>query len=146
MNKVIGLKLTDKDKKLSKQIEDSGLSNSELIRKALDRYFKSVNSVNPPVNQNQQEKTKQKVNLVNHTVNQNLQEKQEKTVNQVNQPVNHKIQISENYELMEYLKRDNEWLKDRIEHFEHNQDHLLAMIAKPDVKAKKETSISLYRM
>jgi len=84
MNKVIGLKLTDKDKKLSKQIEDSGLSNSELIRKALDRYFKSVNSVNPPVNQNQQEKTKQKVNLVNHTVNQNLQEKQEKTVNQVN--------------------------------------------------------------
>ena len=139
MNKVIGLKLTDKDKKLIKQIEDSGLSNSELIRKALDQYFK-------PVNHFQQEKTNQKVKEVNHTVNQNLQEKQEKTVNQVNQQVNHKIQISENYELMEYLKRDNEWLKDRIEHFEHTQDHILAKAAKPDGKAKKETSISLYRM
>ena len=47
---------------------------------------------------------------------------------------------------MEYLKRDNEWLKDRIEHFEHTQDHILAKVAKPDGKAKKETSISLYRM
>ena len=35
MSKVIGLKLTDKDKELIKQIEYSGLSNSELIRKAL---------------------------------------------------------------------------------------------------------------
>ena len=127
MNKVIGLKLTDKDKKLIKQIEDSGLSNSELIRKAMDQYFKSINSVNPPVNQIQQEK-------------------QEKTVNQVNQSVNHKIQISENYELMEYLKRDNEWLKERIEHFEHTQDHIFAKVVKPDGKAKKETLISLYRM
>jgi hypothetical protein len=39
MNKVIGLKLTDKDKKLSKQIEDSGLSNSELIR----NHYKNIN-------------------------------------------------------------------------------------------------------
>jgi transcriptional regulator with PAS, ATPase and Fis domain len=139
MNKVIGLKLTDKDKKLIKQIEDSGLSNSELIRKALDQYFKLVNSVNPPVNHEYQEKNNQKVNLVNHTVNQKLQEKKEKTVNR-------KIQISENYELMEYLKRDNEWLKDRIEHFEHTQDHILAKVEKLDAKAKKETAISLYRM
>ena len=132
MNKVIGLKLTDKDKKLIKQIEDSGLSNSELIRKALNHYFKSVNQI-------QHEKYNQKVNLVNHTVNNNIQEIQEKTVNSVN----HKIQISDNYELMEYLKRDNEWLKGRIEHFEHVQDHILA---KADGKAKKETAISLYRM
>lgn len=143
MNKVIGLKLTDKDKKLIKQIEDSGLSNSDLIRKALDQYFKLVNSVNPLVNHDLHEKNNQKVNLVNHTVNQKRQEEKEKTVNQVNQSVNHKIQISENYELMEYLKRDNEWLKDRIEHFEHTQEHILA---KPDAKAKKETAISLYRM
>lgn len=62
MNKVIGLKLTDKDKKLTRQIEDSGLSNSELIRKARDHYFKSVNSVNQLVNHNQQEKHDKEVN------------------------------------------------------------------------------------
>jgi len=146
MSKVIGLKLTDKDKELTKQIENSGLSNSELIRKALDHYLKSVNSVNQPVNQIQQKNVKQKVNQVNQTVNHNQQENQEKTVNQVNQKVNHEIQVIENYELLRHYKEEIDWLRDRVEYFEHTQEHILAKVAKPDVKAKKETAISFYRM
>ena len=138
MNKVIGLKLTDKDKKLINQIEDSKLSNSQLLRKALEHYFKTVNSVNQKVNQNQQEKNKQKVNLVNQKVNHVQQEKQEKLVNQVNP-----VQIIENHELIEYLKRNEEWLKNRIEHFEEIQSK---MIDKIEIKPKKETELSWFRM
>jgi len=137
MTKVIGLKLPDKDKNLIKQIEDSGLSNSELLRKALKYYFEAVNQ---PVNQKQQERNTQKINKVNHT----QQEKEEKTVNQVNQLVNHKVQVTENYELMEYLKRDHEWLKDRIEHFENTQDLILAKLEIKPVKDK--SSVSWVRM
>jgi len=132
MSKVIGLKLTDKDKKLIRHIEDSGLSHSELLRKALNHYFEAVNH-------DHKEKKSQKVN---QTVNHNQREKQEKPVNQVNQKVNH-VQVTENHELIEYLKRDNEWLKDRIEHFENTQDKIFTKI---DVKPKKETSMSWVRM
>ena len=137
MGITLSLKLTDTDKrKVDRFLQKQGLTPSELLRKALWRYINEVNL-------NQQENENQKVNLVDQKVNLSQQENAEE---KVDHEVNHKIQISENYELMEYLKRDNEWLKDRIEHFEHNQDHILAKVAKPDAKAKKETPISLYRM
>jgi len=129
MSKVIGLKLTNNDKKLIKQIEDSGLSNSEIIRKALDHYLKSVNSVNQPVNHFQQEKVKQKVNLVN-------------------QKVNHEIQVIENYELLRHYKEEVDWLRNRVEYFEgFCKDLRHDMSSKIDTKkTKKETAISFYRM
>ena len=164
MNKVIGLKLTDTDKELIKQIENSGLSNSELLRKALKHYFEMVNQ---SVNHKYKEKTLHEVNQVNQTVNHSQQENvkandlqnrknalqndlqndlhntQKKNIQKVNH-VNPNIQIIENYEFMEYLKRDNEWLKGRIEHFEHIQDKIFAKI---DMKVKKETEkITRYRM
>lgn len=137
MNKVVGLKLTDKDKKLIKQIEDSGLSNSELLRKTLEHYFKTVNSVN----QIQQEKDKQKVNQVNQTVNHDQQEKQEKTVNQVNQKVN-PVQIIENYELLRHYKEEIDWLRNRVEYFEGFYKSLQQDIPSK-IDAKK---ISWFRM
>ncbi len=95
---------------------------TDVIQKALELYLQNPKKCNTSHKEN-----------VNTECN---------TVNQVGQ-VKPSVQIVENHELMEYLKRDNEWLKDRIEHFEQNQDHI---IAKVDAKAKKETSISLYRM
>lgn len=137
MSKVIGLKLTDKDKELTEQIEDSGLSNSELIRKALDHYF---NSVNRSVNHSQQEKVKQKVNQVNQTVNHNQQENHDKKVNP-------QIQVIENYELLRHYKEEIDWLRDRVEYFEGSCKDLQHNIAsKIEAKPKKETSISWFRM
>jgi hypothetical protein len=142
MNKVIGLKLSEKDKELIQMIDNSGLSHSELLRKALTQYFKSVNQVNHQVNQNYKEKNKIKCEKVNHEVNHTQQEKCGNLVNQVNQKVNHnpqdKIQYIENYELLEYLKRENQWLQDRIEHFEKTQDKLLSKID----REPKETTIN----
>lgn len=128
MNKVIGLKLTEKDKQLIKDIENSGLSNSELLRKALKNFFKSVN-------QNYKEKNTKNIEKVNQLVNHFQHEKKEKTVNQVNQSVNPNLQYIENYELLQYLKQDREWLHDRIEHFEHTQDILLSKL---DVEPENE--------
>ena len=129
MGITLSLKLTDTDKrKVDQFLQKQGLTPSELLRKALWRY---INEVNHEVNLNQQEKDNQKVNLVDQKVN-----------HEVNQ-VNHKIQITENYELMEYLKRDHEWLHDRIEHFEKTQNKILEKI---DIKTKKEPALSWVRM
>jgi len=139
MSKVIGLKLIEKDKELIKQIEASGLSNSELLRKALNHYFEAVNHT---VNRDYKEKNTEEVNQVNQMVNHSQQEKHGKPVNQL---VNHKIQVTENYELLQYLRRDHEWLQNRIEHFEHTQDTILAKIDTKHLD-KDKSSVSWVRM
>lgn len=136
MSKVIGLKLTDHDKKLVEQIENSGLSNSELIRKSLNFYFQSVNQ---PVNHVHKEEISYEVNSVNQPVNHKQQEETTETVNQVNQPVNHDIQVAENYnyDIWEYLRCDNKTLWNRAE----------LIFERMDTKPEKERhEISWYRM
>ena len=91
-------------------------SKTDVIQKALEMYLQSKGDVNT---------------------------KRNTVVNTKSQPVNHKLQLTENHEFIEYLKRDNEWLRDRIEHFENTQDKILTKV---DTKVKKEKSISLYRM
>jgi hypothetical protein len=129
MKKLYNFRLEDN---LIKQIDKLPGSRTAKIRNALQMYLQKALH-------DQQENVKTN-DLQNGQNDLQLQhEKQDKSVN----PVNSNVQVMENYELMEYLKRDNEWLKDRIEHFEHNQDNIFA---KADAKAKKETTISLYRM
>ena len=131
---------------------------TDVIHKALELYLDSSENVNTPYKENVNTKrntTVNTINQVNQAVNHDYKEKHDKTVNQavnhsqqkehsqkVNQ-VNPGIQVIENYELLQYLKRDNEWLKGRVEHFEHTQDKIFARL---DIKVKKETEITRYRM
>jgi len=82
------------DTNLLDRLNDLGESKTDVIQKALEMYLQPSKDVNTL--------HKESVNTKRNT-----------TVNTVDQ-VNHKIQVIENYELMEYLKRDHEWLKDRI--------------------------------
>ncbi|MFW6120958.1 MAG: hypothetical protein ACOC80_08700 [Petrotogales bacterium] len=128
------------DKELKKAdifLKKEHLTPSKLLRKSLWRY---INEVNQKVNPIRQEKESKKVNLSPKKVNLDQQEKQNQKVNQVNQKVN-PIQIVENYEFLEFLKRNDEWLKQRIEHFEKTQDKI---ISKTDNKEIRE--ISWFRM
>ena len=121
MGKTLSLKLNDKElRKVSMVFKENDMTPSELLRKALWTYVNEVNQVN------------QKVNL-------SQQETEEKSVNQKVNPV----QIVDNYELIEYLKRNEEWLKDRIEHFENTQDKIIGKI---DTTAKKKPLLSWVRM
>jgi len=104
------------DTNLLDKLNELGESKTDVIQKALEMYIQSIGDVNT---------------------------KRNTIVNTHDQTVNHKVQVTENHELIEYLKRNEEWLKDRIEHFENTQDKILS---KADTKAKKETAISLYRM
>ena len=113
------------DTKLLDRINGLKESKTDVIHKALDLYLQSSESVNTAYKEN--------VNTKRNT-----------TVNTVNQPVSHDIQVTENYELLEYLKRDNEWLRDRVEHFERVQDNIFEKI---DNKPEKERhEISWFRM
>ena len=121
MGKTLSLKLNDKElRKVSMVFKENDMTPSELLRKALWTYVNEVNQVNQKVNLSQQEKHDQ----------------------EVNQKVN-PVQIVDNYELIEYLKRNEEWLKDRIEHFENTQDKI---IGKTDTTAKKKPLLSWVRM
>ena len=102
---------------------------TDVIQKALELYLRSSESVNTSYKEN-----------VNTECNTDVN-----TTNKVDQG-KASVQIVENYEILRHYKEEIDWLRDRIEYFEHTQDHILAKVAKPDVKAKKETSISLYRM
>jgi hypothetical protein len=104
------------DTKLLDRVNGLKESKTDVIHKALDLYLQSLESVN-----------------TSH----------KESVNTVDQPGNREIQVIENYELMEYLKRDHDWLKDRIEHFENTQDKIFTKI---DTKTIKETELSWYRM
>ena len=53
MGRAIALKLTDKEEKIVNQLNEQGMTHSELLRDALWRYFDSIGH---PVNQVQQEK------------------------------------------------------------------------------------------
>ena len=144
MGKTLSLKLNDKElRKVSMVFKENDMTPSELLRKALWTYVNEVNQVNQKVNLSQQEKhdqeVNQKVNQVNQKVNLSQQETEEKSVNQKVNPV----QIVDNYELIEYLKRNEEWLKDRIEHFENTQDKIIGKI---DTTAKKKPLLSWVRM
>lgn len=51
MAKVISLKLTDKEERIINELNEGGISNSELIRDALWHYFRTIdNEVNQKVN------------------------------------------------------------------------------------------------
>ena len=113
------------DTKLLERINGLKESKTDVIHKALDLYLQSSESVNTA--------HKESVNTKCNT-----------TVNTVNQLVSHDIQVTENYELLGYLKRDNEWLRDRVEHFERVQDNIFE---KMDAKSGKERhEVSWYRM
>ena len=103
---------------------------TDVIHKALELYLHSSENVNTPYKESVNTKRNTTVNTVNHS----------QKVNQVNPSV----QIIENYELLEYLKRDHEWLQDRIKHFENTQDVILAKLDIQPVKDKP--SVSWVRM
>jgi len=127
---------------------------TDVIHKALELYLHSLENVNTPHKENVNTKRNTTVNTDGQATqkeNHNLQEKDNKKVNlsqqkehsqKVNQ-VTPNVQIIENYELIEYLKHDNEWLKGRVEHFEHVQDKIFTRL---DIKVKKESEITRYRM
>jgi len=145
---------------------------TDVIHKALELYLRSSENVNTPHKESVNTKkdnvnTKRNINVntVNHSQQENvktndlqndlhgqqedvktndLQNGQKKNNQKVNQ-VNPSVQIIKNYEFMEYLKHDNEWLKGRIEHFENTQDTILAKL---DIKQvdKDKPSVSWVRM
>jgi len=120
------------DTKLLDRINGLKESKTDVIHKALDLYLQSSESVNTAPKENVNTKR-------NTTVNTSHKE----SVNTVNH-VNHEIQVTENYELLGYLKRDNEWLRDRVEHLEKTQDIIFEKI---DNKPEKERhELSWYRM
>ena len=105
-------------------------SKTDVIHKALELYLHSSENVNTLHKKSVNTKRNTTVNTVNHS----------QKVSQINPSV----QIIENYELLQYLKRDHEWLHDRIEHFEHTQDTILAKL---DIKPVKDKSlVSWVRM
>lgn len=113
------------DTKLLDKLNRLKESKTDVIHKALEMYLQSQENVNTV--------DKESVNTKRNT-----------TVNTVNQKITPHVKVVENYEFMEYLKRDNEWLKGLVEHFEHTQDGILAKI---DTKPMKEKpSVSWFRM
>ena len=92
---------------------------TDVIQKALEMYLRSLESVNTECNTD---------------VN---------TTNKVDQS-KASVQIVENYEILRHYKEEIDWLRDRVEYFEGVCKDL--QHARSDAKAKKETSISLYRM
>ena len=143
MGKTLSLKMNDKGlKKINLFLNEKDMTPSELLRKALWGY---VNEVNQKVNLSQQENYNQKVNLNEEKVNLDDKKVNLSQQKEHNQKVNPQIQIIENFELMEYLKRDHEWLQDRIKHFENTQDIILAKIDTKQID-KEKTSVSWVRM
>ena len=145
MGKTLSLKLNDEgEKKIDRFLEREGITPSELLRKALWQY---INEVNPEVNLPQQKKNHKKVNQVDQKVNLKQQKKTGQEVNpEVNQ-VNHPVQIVENYELLRHYKEEIDWLRNRVEYFEgFCKDLRQDMSSKIDIKAKKESAISRFRM
>ena len=122
---VVGVKLTStKDNALVKNIQTCGLSNSDLLRSALYQYFNKVNHFQ------QEDKTENNAE-VNQEVNQLHIEKDAPLVNQIdaseksldsNYYMHEKmssLSIIQNHEFIEHLKQENEWLKNRVEFYEH---------------------------
>lgn len=110
---------------LIKQLDKLPGSRTAKIRNALQMYLQ-----NDLHGQQENVKTNDLQNRKNDLQNDlHLQHKKhDKTVNP-------KIQVIENYELLEYLKRDHEWLQDRIKHFENTQDVILAKLdIKPGIR------------
>ena len=145
MGKTLSLKLNDEgEKKIDRFLEREGITPSELLRKALWQY---INEVNPEVNLPQQKKNHKKVNQVDQKVNLKQQKKTGQEVNHEVNQVNHPVQIVENYELLRHYKEEIDWLRNRVEYFEgFCKDLRQDMSSKIDIKAKKETAISRFRM
>lgn len=145
MGKTLSLKLNDEgEKKIDRFLEREGITPSELLRKALWQY---INEVNPEVNLMQQKKNHKKVNQVEQKVNLKQQKKTGQEVNHEVNQVNHPVQIVENYELLRHYKEEIDWLRNRVEYFEgFCKDLRQDMSSKIDIKAKKETTISRFRM
>lgn len=145
MGKTLSLKLNDEgEKKIDRFLEREGITPSELLRKALWQY---INEVNPEVNLKQQKKNHKKVNQVDQKVNLKQQKETGQEVNHEVNQVNHPVQIVENYELLRHYKEEIDWLRNRVEYFERFcKDLRQDMSSKIDIKAKKETAISRFRM
>jgi len=123
---------------LIKQLDKLPGSRTAKIRNALQMYIQ-----NALHGQQENVKTNDLQNRKNDLQN-DLHNPSKKNSQKVNQ-VNPSIQFIENYELIEYLKRDHEWLQERIKHFEHTQDVILAKL---DIKTmnKDKPSVSWARM
>jgi antitoxin component of RelBE/YafQ-DinJ toxin-antitoxin module len=145
MGKTLSLKLNDEgEKKIDRFLEREGITPSELLRKALWQY---INEVNPEVNLPQRKKNHKKVNQLDQKVNLKQQKKTGQEVNHEVNQVNHPVQIVENYELMRHYKEEIDWLRNRVEYFEgFCKDLQQDMSSKIDIKAKKESTISRFRM
>ena len=116
---------------LIKQLDKLPGSRTAKIRNALQMYLQ-----NALHGQQENVKTNDLQNRKNDLQNdlQLQHDKHDKTVNP-------QIQIIENYELLQYLKRDHEWLQNRIKHFENTQDVILAKL---DVKQVDKDKHSLW--
>jgi len=127
---------------LIKQLDKLPGSRTAKIRNALQMYLqKDLHG------QQENVKTKDLQNRKNDLQNDlqnDLHNPQKKNSQKVNH-INPSVQIIENYELLQYLKRDHEWLQDRIKHFENTQDTILAKL---DIKQgdKDKSSVSWVRM
>jgi predicted DNA-binding protein len=145
MGKTLSLKLNDEgEKKIDRFLEREGITPSELLRKALWQY---INEVNPEVNLQQQKKDHKKVNQIDQKVNLKQQKKTGQEVNHEINQVNHPVHIVENYELLRHYKEEIDWLRNRVEYFEgFCKDLRQDMSSKIDIKAKKESAISRFRM
>jgi len=133
MKKLYNFRLEDN---LIKQLDKLPGSRTTKIRNALQMYLQ-----NDLHSQQENVKTNDLQNKKNDLQN-DLHNSQKKNIQKINQ-VTPNVQVIENYELMEYLKHDNEWLKSRVEHFEHVQDKIFTRL---DIKVKKDTEITRYRM
>ena len=127
---------------LIKQLDKLPGSRTAKIRNALQMYLqKDLHGQQENVKTNDLQNRK---NDLQNDLQNDLHNPQKKNSQKVNH-INPNVQIIENYELLQYLKRDHEWLQDRIKHFENTQDTILAKL---DIKQgdKDKSSVSWVRM
>jgi len=106
-------------------------SKTDVLQKALYLYLQKPSECNTPINRSVDAECNTKRNTDVNTAAKADQGKAS-------------VQIVENYEILRHYKEEIDWLRDRVEYFEGVCKDL--QHARSDVKAKKETSISLYRM
>jgi len=109
--KLISFRIEDK---LIDKIEQLKEPKTDIINNALKMYLESINK--------SEKNPKIQINTIDNKNTKDL----DKQINNKNYLSN--LQITQNYDIIEYLKRDHEWLKDRIEHFEHTQDIIIEKI------------------
>ncbi len=107
-------------------------SKTDVLQKALELYLQKTSECNTPRNRSADGECNTKCNTDVNTARKVDRSKAS-------------VEIVENYELLRHYKEEIDWLRDRVEYFEgvcKDLQHNTRLGA----KAKKDTSISLYRM